>query len=115
MTGTLGMNIIERTSEIGILRAIGGNNQVIKRLVLMEGLIIGFISYLFSVLLSFPVTIVLKSLVIQSIFGTTGKLVIAWQGFLMWFILVLIFSVVASVVPARNATNLTIREVLAYE
>jgi putative ABC transport system permease protein len=115
MTGTLSMNILERTSEIGILRAIGGNNQIIRKLVIIEGIIIGCISYFFSVVLSFPVTLVLKSLVLMSIFGTAGKFIISWQGFVIWLILVLVFSIFASVVPARDATNLTIREVLAYE
>lgn len=115
MTGTLSMNILERTSEIGILRAIGGNNQIIRRLVIIEGIIIGCISYFFSVILSFPVTLILKSLVLMSIFGTAGKFILSWQGFVIWLGLVLIFSIFASVVPAKDATNLTIREVLAYE
>ena len=37
------------------------------------------------------------------------------RGYVFWLFTVLILSVVASVVPARNAARLTIREVLAYE
>jgi putative ABC transport system permease protein len=36
-------------------------------------------------------------------------------GYAIWFGLVLVLSVVASIVPARSAARLTIREVLAYE
>ena len=34
---------------------------------------------------------------------------------LIWLALVIVLSVAASILPARNATKLTIREVLAYE
>jgi putative ABC transport system permease protein len=37
------------------------------------------------------------------------------QGFVIWLAVVVALSVVASIVPARNAARLTIREVLAYE
>ena len=115
LTGTLGINILERTSEIGILRAIGSNNQSIIRMVLIEGLVTGGLSYLISLVLVAPVTLVLKSLCMLSIFGTAGNFLLDWKGFVIWFVLILAFSVVSSAVPAKNASRLTIREVLAYE
>jgi putative ABC transport system permease protein len=36
-------------------------------------------------------------------------------GFGLWLLIVLVLSAVASILPARNAARLTIREVLAYE
>jgi putative ABC transport system permease protein len=38
-----------------------------------------------------------------------------YQGFAIWLLVVLVLSAVASILPARNAARLTIREVLAYE
>jgi hypothetical protein len=38
-----------------------------------------------------------------------------FTGFLIWLGVVLALSAVASILPARNAARLTIREVLAYE
>ena len=37
------------------------------------------------------------------------------QGMVIWLAAVLVLTVLASVWPARNASRLTIREVLAYE
>jgi putative ABC transport system permease protein len=37
------------------------------------------------------------------------------EGYAIWLALVLALSAVASILPARNAARLTIREVLAYE
>ena len=56
LSGTLSLNMMERTSEIGILRAIGAHNRVIIRLVMVEGLIIGLVSYVIGALLSLPIT-----------------------------------------------------------
>jgi len=38
-----------------------------------------------------------------------------YQGYVIWLALALALSVLGSVLPARNAARLTIREVLAYE
>jgi putative ABC transport system permease protein len=38
-----------------------------------------------------------------------------WLGFVIWLGVVLVLSALASVLPARSAASLTIREVLAYE
>jgi putative ABC transport system permease protein len=36
-------------------------------------------------------------------------------GFIIWLGVVIVLSIVSSILPARNAARLTIREVLAYE
>jgi putative ABC transport system permease protein len=41
--------------------------------------------------------------------------VFTFLGYAIWFGLVLLLSVIGSILPARNAARLTIREVLAYE
>ncbi|MBI9045704.1 MAG: FtsX-like permease family protein [Anaerolineaceae bacterium] len=115
LAGTLSMNVMERTSEIGILRAVGSNNSIITRMVIVEGITVSTISYILGVILSFPITSVLGDVVHMAIFGTSAKYVLSPRGFGIWFVVVLVFSVFASLIPARSATKLTIREVLAYE
>jgi putative ABC transport system permease protein len=115
MAGTLSMNVMERTREIGVLRAIGAYNQVIMRLVLVEGLIIGLISFTFGSVLSFPISSILSELISQAIFNSPARNAFTVQGFAIWLAVVVVLSVLASLVPARSATKMTIREVLAYE
>ena len=45
----------------------------------------------------------------------TGDGAFTAQGFVIWLVIVVVLSVVASLMPARSASRLTIREVLAYE
>jgi putative ABC transport system permease protein len=115
MAGTLSMNVMERTREIGVLRAIGAHDGVILRLVLLEGLLIGAISFVLGGLLSFPITTVLAEVVSQAVFNSPANFAFTAQGFGIWLLLVLMLSIVASLIPARSAAGMTIREVLAYE
>jgi putative ABC transport system permease protein len=115
LAGTLSMNVMERTREIGILRAIGAHDGVILKLILIEGLLIGFISFILGSLLSFPITSVLSEVISQAIFNSPAKFALTFQGFGIWLAAVAVLSLLASLAPARSASQMTIREVLAYE
>lgn len=115
LSGTLGLNVMERTAETGVLRAIGAHDRVIGELVLTEGLILGMVSNILGILLSFPISRVLGDVVNQAIFHAPGLFILSWKGYVIWSILVLVLSVIASITPVRSAMRLTIREVLAYE
>ena len=115
LTGTMSMNVLERTREIGIMRSIGAKDSVIMRTVIAEGIVIGLISFILAVILSVPFTYLLSTIVSVAIFETPIKVVFTIMGYGIWIALVLILSALASIVPARSAARLTIREVLAYE
>jgi putative ABC transport system permease protein len=115
LSGTLSLNVLERNGEIGILRAIGAGDRTISKLVLQEGAIIGIVSYILGVLFSFPVSRLLGTLVSSSIFSAPAEMAITPKGYFFWLILMAIFSLAASLVPARSAARMTIRDVLAYE
>ena len=115
LTGTMGMNVLERTREIGIMRAIGADDRAVMRTVIAEGLVIGFISFVLAIFLSIPFTYALSDIVSTAVFQTPIKVVFTFLGYGIWLGLVLLLSVLGSILPARNAARLTIREVLAYE
>jgi putative ABC transport system permease protein len=115
LTGTMGMNVLERTREIGIMRAIGADDRAVTQTVIAEGLTIGFISFVLAIFLSFPFTYALSNIVSTAVFQTPIKVVFTFLGYAIWLGLVLLLSVFGSIVPARSAARLTIREVLAYE
>jgi len=115
LAGTMGMNVLERTREIGIMRSIGAVDSEIMRTVIVEGVIIGGISWLLGALLSFPFTYMLSTIVSLAVFNSPIAVHFTWIGFVIWLAVVLVLSALASVLPARNAASLTIREVLAYE
>ena len=115
LTGTMGMNVLERTREIGIMRAIGADDRAVMRTIIAEGFVIGFMSFVLAIILSIPFTYLLSTIVSLAVFETPIDVIFTFTGYGIWFGLVLVLSVVASIVPARNAARLTIREVLSYE
>jgi putative ABC transport system permease protein len=115
LTGTMGMNVLERTREIGIMRAIGADDRAVMRTVIAEGVFIGMISFGLAIIVSIPLTYLLSTIVSVAIFQTPIDVVFTLTGYAIWLGLVLTLSAFASILPARNAARLTIREVLAYE
>jgi len=115
LTGTMGMNVLERTREIGIMRAIGADDRAVMRTVIAEGLVIGMMSFVLAIILSIPFTYGLSTIVSLAVFESPIDVVFTYLGYAIWLGLVLILSALASILPARNAARLTIREVLAYE
>jgi putative ABC transport system permease protein len=115
LTGTMGMNVLERTREIGITRAIGADDRAVMQTVIAEGVVIGSISFVLAIILSVPFTYGLSTIVSLAVFETPITVVFTYMGYAIWLGLVLVLSTLASILPARNAARLTIREVLAYE
>lgn len=115
LTGTMSMNVLERTREIGILRAIGATNKVLMKMVIVEGVLIGLLSWILASILSFPIGKLVSDSITLSVFGSPSQPGFPPSGFLIWLAVVIALSILASVMPARNAARLTIREVLSYE
>jgi putative ABC transport system permease protein len=115
LTGTMGMNVLERTREIGVMRAIGAMDREIIKTVVVEGMLIGIISWAVASVLSFPISYALLTIISTAMLDTSMQLVLTPLGIAIWLGAVIVLSVVASMLPARNASRLTIREVLAYE
>ncbi|MCA1954785.1 MAG: ABC transporter permease [Anaerolinea sp.] len=115
LTGTMSLNVMERTREMGILRAIGASDRAIFRMVLVEGLLLGLSSWLIGALLAFPISRVLTDTISRAIFDAPMAISYVADGFLIWLGLVILLAMIASLLPARSAVRLTIREVLSYE
>ena len=115
LMGTMGMNVLERTREIGVMRAIGAVDMEIIKSVVVEGVMIGLISFVVAAVISFPISFVLLRTISTAMMGTAMPLQITMLGFAIWLGVVIFLSIVASIWPARGASRLTIREVLAYE
>ncbi|MGB9673774.1 MAG: FtsX-like permease family protein [Anaerolineales bacterium] len=115
LTGSLGINVLERTREIGVLRAIGAANQAVVKIVLLEGMVVSIVSGLLGGITSLFSSPILAGVVIYAVLKTGMNFRYSFWGLIIWFCVVLVIGTFASLIPARRAALLQVREVLDYE
>jgi putative ABC transport system permease protein len=108
------VNVLERTRELGVMRAIGAKPGVILKVIVGEGVLIASMSWFVALLLSLPLTRAL-GLLAGHMFGAPLPFTISVAAAIGWLGLVLIVAAAASAVPALRASRLVVREALAYE
>jgi putative ABC transport system permease protein len=111
----MSLNVLERTQEIGIIRVVGGIGRVITRIVIIESVVVGLLSWLIGTLLAYPVSWAMCVMLGNTMLNVPLTHIFPWQGLAIWLAFVLGLAILASIVPARGAARLVIRETLAYE
>jgi putative ABC transport system permease protein len=115
LMGTMSINVLERTREIGVMRAVGASNLDIQSIVIVEGMVIGLISWAVSILVAVPITAILCAGVGMAILQSPMPVVYGTTGIIAWLTFTLVLATIASAMPARRASSLTVRDTLAYE
>ena len=115
LMGAMSINVLERTREIGVMRAIGAATGAIMQIVLVEGMLIGLISWSQGVVLGWPVGRLMSQQIGLAFMDNPLEFRYAGQGALLWLAAALLISAIASFWPAHHAARLSVREVLAYE
>ena len=110
---TMYMSVSARTKEIGILRALGESKGNIRQLFISESLIIGVISATLATVLAEGIGKI-ANILLQNI-ANYSFVQISAQNVIVVFILALIISLIAAVLPARHAANLNPIDALSAE
>jgi putative ABC transport system permease protein len=113
LLNTLTINVLERTREIGVVRAVGGSRIQIRRMVTGEALLLGVFGAALGVLAG-----VAMSYGFIMAFGTVG-----WEmpysfplvGIIAAIVIGILLALFASILPARSAARLNIIRALQYE
>jgi putative ABC transport system permease protein len=115
LMSTISMNVMERTREIGVMRAIGATPNKIRNLVVWEGLVIGVLSILVALILSLFLSSFMGRFIGNMAFRTPLSLTVSILALTIWVAIIILGSYVATLFPARRANKITTREALAYE
>ena len=115
LANTMALNVLERSREIGILRALGARRPLLQRLVLAEGLLIALASVVLAVPLALPLTAALDRVMGASLLGSPLRFAFSPAAALGWLGLVVAIGLIACWLPAERAARLTVREAVAYE
>jgi putative ABC transport system permease protein len=114
LTGTMIINVLESTREIGVMRAIGASHSSIYQVFVTEGIVVGVMSWLGGVVLSAPLSLVLVNLLSGAI-GWPLSYAFSWQAVAGWLGVVVAISAGASLLPAFRASQVSVRDAIAYE
>lgn len=105
IVNTLALSVLERTRELGMLRAIGMTRKQVKRMVRTESVIIALFGALLGVVVGVGFGIALqRALSDQGI----EQLALPWLQLVSYVIVAAIIGVLAAVLPARRAARLNI-------
>jgi putative ABC transport system permease protein len=115
LTSTMSINVVERGWEIGVMRAIGARSATILGIFVAEGVLVGVLSWLLAVPLSYPGALAFNNLVSTTLFRIPLDFVYSVGGMVFWLVVVVVLSALASLWPALRATQVSVRESLAYE
>lgn len=114
LTGTMTINVIESTREIGVMRSIGASHRSIFGIYITEGVVIALMAWALGALLSWPMSVWLVDAL-----GTAMSLPLSYaysyMGMLVWLLAVVAIAVVASLLPAWRASQVSIRDAISYE
>jgi len=115
LMGTMSLNVLERRREIGVMRAIGASNAAVMRLVVVEGVAVGLMSWLGALVLAQPMSRMMAYAVGMAFLKRPLSFGFDWRAPLMWVGIVVAIAALSSLLPAWSAARLSVRETLAYE
>jgi putative ABC transport system permease protein len=114
LTGTMTINVLESTREIGVMRSIGASHRAIFGIFITEGVVVALMAWSIGALLSWPLSVWLVDAL-----GGAMSLPLAykfsWTGVFLWLASVVAIAVVSSLLPAWNASRVSVRDAIAYE
>jgi putative ABC transport system permease protein len=114
LMGALGISVMERQREIGVMRSIGANNRQMMTIFIMEGILQGLVSWLVSIPLAYVIAAPLARALGQTMLDVDLDYAFNTPAVFIWLAMILAISISASWVPARQAARMSVRESLQY-
>jgi len=116
ITNTMYTSVMERTRQIGIMKAIGASDDAILSLFLIEsgmiGLVGGILGIVFGIIASYAIGVVVASFGISDLFSFAS---LDYFGLFIILIITFITGIISGVLPARQASKMEPAEALRYE
>ena len=115
VTNALYASILERTRELGVLRAVGATRRRVQRIILIEGGIMGCIGGGCGLVAGVLLSLILIFVINRQVFGWTLQLTIPVPFALVALLLLVVATIAASYRPAQQAARVHLTEAVQYE
>jgi ABC-type antimicrobial peptide transport system permease subunit len=112
VVNTMALSVLERTREIGLLRAVGASRRQVRRMIRWEAVLVAITGALIGVLIGLIAGVALR----QALSGDgVDVLVIPMATVVVILVLAVVIGVLAAALPARRAARLDILDAIAME
>jgi len=111
IVNTLGLSVIERTREIGLLRAVGLSRARLRRMVTLESVTIATMGAVLGMVIGLVIGVLLREVLKEDL--TVLSLPIT--SLLLFLAIAVLFGVLAAIVPAVRASRMKVLEAIATE
>jgi len=112
IVNTLALSVIERTREVGLLRAVGLGRGQLRRMIRLEAIAIAVLGALLGIAAGLLFGIVLQQAVADQ--GITD-LAIPWGRLVIFVVVAGLVGVIAAVLPARRAAKLNVLDAITTQ
>lgn len=112
IVNTLGLSVMERTREVGLLRAVGLSRRQLRRMITLESVTIALLGALLGIVLGVIAGVAIQRALVDD--GIT-ELAIPWVQMLVFVGLAGIIGVLAALLPARRASRMDILRAISTE
>jgi putative ABC transport system permease protein len=112
---TMSLNVLERRREMGVMRALGATPRIVWLMIVAEGVVIGILSWIIAALLAWPISKAIGNSFVSVLFHSRLDFTFEPIGLVIWMLVSIGLSALASFLPAWKASRVTVREALAYE
>ncbi|MDL1983998.1 MAG: FtsX-like permease family protein [Deltaproteobacteria bacterium] len=119
VVNTMGMAVLERTREIGTLRALGLKRRGVSLLFAVEGAMLGFLGTVFGIVLNVIVWAVIRAVgptYIPPGYSSPVPLIVNLVPQSMFFLMLflILLSLMAAILPARRAARQNVVDALGH-
>jgi putative ABC transport system permease protein len=111
IVNTLSLSVLERTREIGLLRAVGLSRARLRRMVTLESVTISFMGAVLGLGLGVLIGVLLQ----RALRDDLTALGIPWQNLGLFLVIAVLFGVLAAIVPAVRASRMKVLDAIATE
>lgn len=113
LINTLAINVLERTREIGTLRAVGATRRQVRRMITAESLLLTAMGTVFGIVAGLWLGYILVGA--MNLVGLVFPFSFSYISILMAIVVGIGFGILGALIPARQAAQMDIVRALAYE